>query len=896
MRWLVALPLAQLLGCGGDDVVATTPPPPTVEAGPPCAPGELLLDDGSCRAAGLPPDLPPPGPTHPPEAGVPEDACHEGFVHDGEGGCAAIIPAAPCASGLIAVPGDTVCREIAPCGNAPWGDIPLEAGAEFVNAAFVGTSDGSELAPWKTVQEAVNAAAAGDMIAIAAGSYPENVVITQPVRMWGRCPALVEVVGATGRTIEVSAGGTEIHTLAVTGVDRGLYVLAPGGAILDRLWIHDLGHNGIGLLAGTDATSITGTLVERATRVGVYMEAAFGAFEHGEVRETIPFMPEGSGGVGIQLVADARGVSSNGTVSRSYVHQNKNAGVVVVDGRVEVTGTLIADTAPALAQDRLGVGLAAVGNGPLAEAELTGVVLAYNTTAAVEVHHARVTATACTFEHTVPEQDLGFGEGIAGYDASELDVSESVVRDCVGIGIDAFESQLRAHRVWVKNVVHNPTWESAAGGVVGFAFDAPFHIEIDESVIEKSDVSGLTALGADAILRESIVRDISFSPLSISAPGIVAHLRPETVEPAHVLVENTLIERASGYGALVIGSELDLRASVIRDTQVDADGDNGAGLLVTESEAGLPSRATALGTVFEQCRAWGVYVASSELELEASVVRDVEATPRLASWGRGIQLAPADASIRRSRGVLRWSLIEGVHDAGIFAWSADVDIHGVVIRDVEPASQDPRAGHGIVAAGGPEGEIDPARVLVVGSRIEQVRAVGIGADNSELRIIGTLVREVTGTESEGSLGYCMHAQAGSSLDIAWSAAEDCVTAGIHISQSVGSVSDTTVRRVSRRADGDYGDGIVVSLSEASLVRVLVDGVDRAGLSAFASNVTVQDTMLLCSGFDIDSEPFDDVPSSIDDLGGNHCGCPQPDSECQLVSAGLAPPEPIEFQE
>src|SRR5688572_24083123 len=64
------------------------------DAGPgTCPPGTMMVDDGSCRAAGLPPDMQcPPGETpldsggcQP--AGVPPDACGQGFEPDGQRGC-----------------------------------------------------------------------------------------------------------------------------------------------------------------------------------------------------------------------------------------------------------------------------------------------------------------------------------------------------------------------------------------------------------------------------------------------------------------------------------------------------------------------------------------------------------------------------------------------------------------------------------------------------------------------------------------------------------------------------------------------------------------------------------------------------------------------------------------
>src|SRR5262249_51001529 len=90
------------------------------------APGGEGGEGGVCRAAGIPPGLPSPGPKTEPKAGVPADACGEGFESDGVGGCDPILPRAPCGPGTFGVPGDTACHEVATCPTASYGDAPLD--------------------------------------------------------------------------------------------------------------------------------------------------------------------------------------------------------------------------------------------------------------------------------------------------------------------------------------------------------------------------------------------------------------------------------------------------------------------------------------------------------------------------------------------------------------------------------------------------------------------------------------------------------------------------------------------------------------------------------------------------------------------------------------------------
>src|SRR6185436_14341410 len=86
---------------------------------------------------------------------------------------------------------------------------------------------------------------------VAAGSYAEDVTIEgKPVRLWGRCPESVEIVGTGGEFSAVfvrdtGASTTEIHDLAVSGPAIGLVVSGAEGVVIDRVRVHDTGARAI---------------------------------------------------------------------------------------------------------------------------------------------------------------------------------------------------------------------------------------------------------------------------------------------------------------------------------------------------------------------------------------------------------------------------------------------------------------------------------------------------------------------------------------------------------------------------------------------------------------------------------------------------------------------------
>ena len=92
------------------------------------------------------------------EAGIPPESCGAGFEGDGTMGCRALLPEEACAAGTLAIPGETSCRELVPCGSGKWGNAPLSPSTIFVDARYAALdSDGTETKPFKTISAGVAA-------------------------------------------------------------------------------------------------------------------------------------------------------------------------------------------------------------------------------------------------------------------------------------------------------------------------------------------------------------------------------------------------------------------------------------------------------------------------------------------------------------------------------------------------------------------------------------------------------------------------------------------------------------------------------------------------------------------------------------------------------------------
>ncbi|MBW2458921.1 MAG: hypothetical protein JRI68_30765, partial [Deltaproteobacteria bacterium] len=305
-RWLPLAALALLTSCGGEEETngGTTTPPGD------CPLPSRWSADGECRAPGEQEDGCPAGTAGQDDgsclpAGIPPDACLAGFAHDGDV-CEPILPAAVCPAGEMAVMGETTCRPVMPCGSGAWGDLPVDDDTTYVDQGYVGgSSDGSAQHPWTTVGDGVQAAPAGGLVAVAAGSYVEDVEISnKAVRLWGVCPAQVELVGVgdyAALSLRYLTEPAEVGGLAVTGAGMGIIMMAVADVRVDRVWIHDTARRGLEAedTFGPATMTVRGSLIEGVQLLGLSVFGASADVQDTVVRGTIPRSSDGSSGTGV---------------------------------------------------------------------------------------------------------------------------------------------------------------------------------------------------------------------------------------------------------------------------------------------------------------------------------------------------------------------------------------------------------------------------------------------------------------------------------------------------------------------------------------------------------------------------------------------------------------------
>jgi hypothetical protein len=518
------LAVVVVASCGGEaDRPGPGPDPEPLS----CAIGERLVDD-TC--------VPP---------GVPAEACNEGFAPADDGGCLAVVPADPCAPGEMAVPGDTTCRSIAPCGEAPWGDIPTDGTTQHVDADFVGTSDGGATAPWTTIQTAVDAAAPGAIVAVAAGSYPETVTISgKAVRLWGRCPSLVEVTGSLSGVAGVQlfqADGAEVHGLALTSTQLGVSVFGTGRVTLSQLWVHDTSERGVYLedMGGAPEARLEQSLVERSTLAGAYTAGSILEIEGSEVRDVIAAPI--SAGI-IAEINSATGGRAQLAVAGSHVHGVQAAGVSANGSSAVVERTYLHDlgTDPELGFAVLGDAFPALGQA------------------------SEVTLRRCVIDRP--------GAGGLRVDAGTALVELTTFRD--------------AGDVHAQTSAINAQPDETMG---------PSAVTIRQTTMVRSHRTGFILIGSNADIDGLHVAETMSTSSGIFGRGLQA--QPWMGTPSNLSVRHSRISRSHDHAVAVVDSSAILDDVVLSETQPLSSGIMGDGLSVVSDTAPASATITNSATV-----------------------------------------------------------------------------------------------------------------------------------------------------------------------------------------------------------------------------------------------------------------------------------------------------------
>jgi len=466
------------------------------------------------------------------------------------------MPTTACPPGELAIPGDATCRTVDTCTDAP--DDPATIHVD--RASTAPTPDGTRAAPFKTIQAALDAlSTTRTTIAIAGGTYVENLIVRRPARIVGRCAAEVELEGASASDPALTIGSTVVvEHLAVTGAGIGIAVADAKGVVLDHVRVHDTAYIGIAALRRTRATEVVvrDSLIERAHESGVTASGALLTLERSVVRDTTSARPAVPAGFGVSaLFNDTSKTAADVRVVRSSVERSVLVAVSVVGSRVSMEGSLVRDTR--------GTALKATpGSGGPPDVRVIGSVFEGSRDFGVELLDC-----AASFERSVirrVEGGAGATGGALGVRGGQLTLLDSLIEDARGIGV-ALAAPARVERTIVRRIAPLATAGTGELGV-GLAITGPFDVSLTNLLVAETTTAGVLALGANLTLGGSRLRDTRATSNALFGDGLVLIATADdagAVTAARATVEKTEILRSARAGVATFASSVSLASSRI---------------------------------------------------------------------------------------------------------------------------------------------------------------------------------------------------------------------------------------------------------------------------------------------------------------------------------------------
>lgn len=640
----------------------------------PCPPGERVLDDGSCRAAGLNDAAWAPG--------VPEDGCGAGFVHDGDHGCDVVLPEVPCEPGSYAVPGDSACRRFDDCGADPW---PAVAGdVIYVDAAYnPGNGDGSMTAPYNQLQAAIDAATDSAVIALAAGNYTPATV-GKPLSIVGRCADMVAIVaaGQSALAFVTGASGGSVRDVALTGAGVGLS-LSDAELTVERVWIHHTTDYGMSAVYGAQATSValSDVLVESTIGRGVYAEGAGVTVDQSVVRDVA------GRGINVRDSVDA-GVGGVLSLTTTLVERAEEVGVMIHASTASIDNSMVRATNPV--NERFGRALSVQ-------------------------QDASSTSPAALFLMR-SNVEGGFDGGIVGFAAS-LSAEHVTVRD-VAANLD---EGIRGYGIMAQ---HHPA--------TGIRSD----LTVTRSLVERCHEAGVSVVSSDYDIDGMVVRDnrhvlptISDLPSKFGGRGFNLQSDPDTTHGAAGVIRGSLIDANDETGIVVEGSVVELIHSIVQNTR-SLNPHYGRGLVV-QNQGDRAGSATVVESELINNTEVGLFVVGSDARMHSSVIRDTAPRPD-GDLGVGVSVELRVETGRRSFFEIEDSVILQSRVLGIGAVSSDVVV--LHTRVEQTADYKGNFGDGVVALHYYD---QPSIVTIAESLIAQSSRAGVATFGSDVTISST---------------------------------------------------------------------------------------------------------------------------------------------------------------
>ncbi len=417
-------------------------------------------------------------PTEPDDTG-PDPTCNEGEILDGD----ECVPEA--------------------CGTGPWGDLATDEATVFVDIEAAEGGDGSEGAPFTSIQAGLDAAggAGGGMVAVADGDYIEHALLESNhagVHLAGRCQELVILDGSTlsadEPVIGIDAAASEVTVSGVTARDAQLtgISVASGQVTLRDLTVTDSLFIGVAAIkSGIPATDVwmERCTIERNQLSGLYVSdsGATVDVQDSVIRDSLT---DGGGyGYGVMVSGGA-----DLTIEGSTLSENTSVGLLAME-----TGTSVTATSCTIEGTTL-LGTASYGAAAQqgASMELESCTLTGNEGAAVLAYHAETVLTMSNCTITDNLHVGGAGAAVAVAEGASLVDEGSVIQGnaLVGVSVSASGSTAQLTATEIRD-----THEEEDGGYgYGITVSEGSTLEATDLVVVDNANVGILAYDAETLV------------------------------------------------------------------------------------------------------------------------------------------------------------------------------------------------------------------------------------------------------------------------------------------------------------------------------------------------------------------------------------------------------------
>jgi hypothetical protein len=577
------LRLLLVLGTAAAAVACRASGPVAADAGADAAPG---ADEG----AGCAPGLQAQGPACAPILGpCPDDqrplrgggcqrvgpplTCLDGWAVVDGSRCEPLLPPATCDEDQLEVLGQTACQLVGDCGSDPYGNITILSSTIFVNQAYLGGgSDGSKARPFATLGAALAAAPPGAPLAVAAGTYQEDLALRRAVQIEGRCPGMVKIEGQGVNpfsAVEIYSDGVTLRGLSVSGPNEGISV-AGATATLERVIVTRCQNTGIVVAEGGELI-MKGSLLFENRPVGLSVSASKATVDQTVIRDTRP-TPATSFGAGVTAYAKSGPTAL--TMRDSLVSGSVQYGIAVFGGQATLERTIVRGTLSAAAKDTRAAGVVASpppGASP-PDLVMRDCVVAENHELGVAVLGSSATLERTVVRDTLPdavEQRRGVGvqAGRSSNQASTVTMRDSLVAGNRMMGIGVWGSHLTLERTVVRDTQSELATGDFGNGIYAKQVDEPATLIMTDCVVSRNRYVGVGFQDSQATLKGSVVsHTLSQAADNGGGWGIsaIAGLSSSTLT-----MEDCLVQDSRGAGVQLYASRGVIRRSTIRDNHAD---------------------------------------------------------------------------------------------------------------------------------------------------------------------------------------------------------------------------------------------------------------------------------------------------------------------------------------